>query len=121
MEPVQVAAIVVSLAFTVVGVSLFTRMIGHIYSVVRAGTPADRTDHLGARFRNTLTETLLHTRMLQWTKVGAAHWFIMVGFGLLFFTLLTAYGQLFNAHFALPLIGHFPPFEWARSSWPGRW
>ena len=31
----------------------------------------------------------------------------MVSFGLLFLTLLTAYGQLFSPSFALPLIGHF--------------
>ena len=59
-----------------------------------------------------LKETLGHTRMLQWTLVGAAHWFVFVGFGLLFFTLLTAFGQLFDAHFALPLIGHFFLYEW---------
>jgi Fe-S oxidoreductase len=112
MEPVQLVATVVSLAFTAVGVALFARMIGHIVSVVRAGTPAYRTDHLGARVRAMLAETLLHTRMLQWTRIGMAHWCIMVGFGLLFLTLVTAYGQLFDAHFALPLIGHFPPFEW---------
>ena len=37
----------------------------------------------------------------------------MIGFGLLFLTLVTAFGQLFDAHFALPLIGHFFVFEWA--------
>ncbi len=57
-------------------------------------------------------ETLGHTRMLQWTRVGALHWFLMVGFGLLFATLVNAYGQLVDAHFVLPVIGHFPPFEW---------
>ena len=50
--------------------------------------------------------------MLQWTAVGVGHWFVFVGFGLLFFTLLTAFGQLFDAEFALPLIGHFFLYEW---------
>ena len=59
-----------------------------------------------------LKETLGHTRMLQWTWMGAGHWFVFIGFGLLFFTLLTAFGQLFDAHFALPLIGHFFLYEW---------
>jgi Fe-S oxidoreductase len=59
-----------------------------------------------------LHETLGHTRMLKWSLVGASHWFVFIGFGLLFFTLLTAYGQLFDAEFALPLIGHAHPFEW---------
>ena len=113
MEPLQQLALLVSLGFTAVGLTLFVRMTAHIVSVVRAGTPAYRTDQLGARLGHMATETLLHTRMLQWSKVGAAHWFIMVGFGLLFLTLVTAYGQLFDAHFALPVIGHFAVFEWA--------
>ncbi len=112
MEPVQLVALVVSLAFTAVGVTLFVRMVGRLVAIVRLGEPAVRTDRLGARIAHAATETLLHTRMLQWTKVGIAHWWIMIGFGLLFATLVNAYGQLFDAHFALPVIGHFPLFEW---------
>ena len=51
--------------------------------------------------------------MLKWSLVGASHWFVFIGFGLLFFTLVTAYGQLFDADFALPGIGGAHPFEWA--------
>ncbi len=112
MQPLQVVALVVSLLFTVVGVTMFVRMIRKIVSIIRLGGPASRTDALASRVRNAVVETLLHTRMLQWTKVGIAHWWIMVGFGLLFATLINAYGQLFDAHFILPVIGHFPPFEW---------
>ncbi|HEU4515086.1 MAG TPA: heterodisulfide reductase-related iron-sulfur binding cluster, partial [Nocardioidaceae bacterium] len=108
----QIFAIVISLAITAVAVALFTRTIAHMIRVMKIGQPAHRTDNLGRRLVNMVKETLLHTRMLQWTKVGAAHWFIFVGFGLLFATLLNAYGQLFDAHFILPVIGHFPPFEW---------
>jgi Fe-S oxidoreductase len=108
----QIFAIVVSLAFTAVGLTLFIRMIAQIVRVIRTGQPTHRTDSLGSRILNAAKEILLHTRMLQWTKVGVAHWFIMVGFGLLFFTLVNAYGQLFDPHFILPVIGHFPPFEW---------
>ncbi len=109
----QIAAIVISLAFTVVGIALFVRAVSEILGVVRAGQPASRTDAPAARTVTLLKESLGHTRMLQWGVVGAAHWIVFVGFGLLFFTLLTAFGQLFDAHFALPLIGHFPPYEWA--------
>jgi hypothetical protein len=108
----QIIAIVVSLAITAVAVPLFVRTIMQQVSVIRLGQPAQRTDALGSRVVNALKETLLHTRMLQWTKVGIGHWIIMVGFGLLFFTLVNAYGQLFDAHFILPVIGHFFPFEW---------
>ncbi|HEX6246257.1 MAG TPA: heterodisulfide reductase-related iron-sulfur binding cluster [Nocardioidaceae bacterium] len=108
----QIIAIVVSLAITAVAVALFARTITHMVRVMKIGQPAHRTDHLGRRAATMVKETLGHTRMLQWTKVGVAHWFIFVGFGLLFATLVNAYGQLFDAHFILPVIGHFWPFEW---------
>jgi Fe-S oxidoreductase len=45
--------------------------------------------------------------MLKFTGSGIAHWFVMLGFFALSGTLLTAYGQIFNPEFALPLIGHW--------------
>jgi Fe-S oxidoreductase len=109
----QIFAIVVSLAITVVGVVFFVRAIRSILATVRVGQPAvGRTDDKAARWATMLKETLGHTRMLQWTAVGVGHWFVFIGFGLLFLTLVTAFGQLFDAHFALPLIGHWFLFEW---------
>ena len=108
----QIFAIVVSLAIAAVGIALFVRAIRSIIGVIKVGQPASRTDAPGARTVTLLKESLGHTRMLQWTWVGAAHWFVFVGFGLLFFTLVTAFGQLFDPHFALPLIGHFFLWEW---------
>ncbi len=109
----QVATIVVCLAVTALAIGLFARTAAQIVAVVRLGQPAaGRTDQPRARSVTMLKETLGHTRMLQWTLVGAVHWVVFVGFGFLFFTLVTAYGQLFDASFALPLIGHWRPFEW---------
>jgi Fe-S oxidoreductase len=109
----QIFAIVVSLAIAAVGIALFVKAIRSIIATVKIGQPAvGRNDDKGARWTNMFKETLGHTRMLQWTVVGVGHWFVFVGFGLLFFTLLTAFGQLFDAHFALPLIGHFFLYEW---------
>ncbi|GAA1136052.1 (Fe-S)-binding protein [Nocardioides aquiterrae] len=111
---IQVLAIAVSLAIAAVGVVLFVRAIRHILATVRVGGPAlNRTDRAGLRTTTMLKETLGHTRMLQWTLVGIAHWFVFVGFGLLFFTLVTAFGQLFDPHFAIPALGTFFLFEWA--------
>jgi Fe-S oxidoreductase len=109
----QAAAIVVSLAVTLVAVALAGRAVGQIVATLRLGQPVGgRSDQLGRRTVTMLRETLGHTRMLKWSLIGASHWFVFIGFGLLFFTLLTAYGQLFDAEFALPLIGHAHPFEW---------
>jgi Fe-S oxidoreductase len=58
-----------------------------------------------------LKEVLGHTKMLNFTGTGIAHWFVMVGFGALFGTLVTAYGQLIKPDFALPIIGHFVVYE----------
>ncbi|HET9779901.1 MAG TPA: Fe-S oxidoreductase, partial [Propionibacteriaceae bacterium] len=101
----KIVAIVVALAVSVVGVVLFIRAVASIVRVVKLGQPAPgRGDHRGQRWRNMLAETLGHTRMLQWTKVGAAHWFVFIAFGALIFTLITAYGQLYDPRFALPII-----------------
>jgi Fe-S oxidoreductase len=110
----QTVAIVVSVAVTLVAVALAGRAIGQIVGVIRLGQPVfGRTDQPGRRTVTMLRETLGHTRMLKWSLIGASHWFVFIGFGLLFFTLLTAYGQLFDAEFVLPVIGGAHPFEWA--------
>src|SRR3954463_2301898 len=109
----QILAIVGSLAIAALGIALFVKAIREIIATVRIGQPTvGRSADKPARWGNMLKETLGHTRMLQWSVVGIGHWFVFIGFGLLFFTLVTAFGQLFDAHFALPLIGHFFLFEW---------
>ena len=76
----QIFAIVVSLAFSVVGIALTTRAVRAMLATMKMGQPAvGRTDRPLARSLTMLKETFLHTRMLQWTWVGAGHWFIMVG------------------------------------------
>ncbi|MBA8793413.1 Fe-S oxidoreductase [Friedmanniella endophytica] len=110
----QVVAVVIALAVSVVGVALFARAAASIVGVVRLGRPAPgRSDRPADRWKHLLAETIGHTRMLQWNAVGAAHWFVFVAFGALFLTLITAYGQLFDPAFALPVIGHWVVYEWA--------
>ncbi|HEX5533335.1 MAG TPA: (Fe-S)-binding protein [Actinomycetales bacterium] len=108
----QVAFIVICLAATAVGVALFARTVAGFTRQYRLGQPEKRSDNPGARTVTLVREFLGHTRMAKLPLVAAAHWIVMVSFGFLFFTLLTAYGQLFKPTFALPLIGHWLPFEW---------
>ncbi|HEX6326748.1 MAG TPA: (Fe-S)-binding protein [Jiangellaceae bacterium] len=109
----QAAAIVVSLALTVVAVALAARAVSQMFAVIRLGQPAfERTNSPAQRTVTMLRETVGHTRMLKWTWIGAAHWFVFFGFILLFLTLVTAYGQIFDSGFALPVIGHWRPLEW---------
>jgi Fe-S oxidoreductase len=110
----QVAAIVVCLAVTAVGIALFARTVAQMVRTFKVGQPAPRrADEPGARTATLVREFLGHTRMARLPVVAVMHWFVMVSFGLLFFTLLTAYGQLFAPAFVLPLLGHFVPLEWA--------
>jgi Fe-S oxidoreductase len=117
----EIAALV-ALVISMVGVLVFARAVGEIVDVVRLGRPTPgRRDRPGARWRHMLAETLGHTRMLQWSSIGVAHWFVFIAFGALFFTLITAYGQLFKPTFALPIIGHWVVYEWASEiiAWAG--
>ncbi|MEU8670178.1 MULTISPECIES: (Fe-S)-binding protein [Streptomyces] len=110
----QLAAIIVSLVLTVVGVALVTRAVAQIYRFVRLGQPVpagSRTDDPMQRTITLVKEFVGHTRMNRWAVVGVAHWFVAVGFLTLGLTIVTAYGQLFKADWVLPYIGTFLPYE----------
>jgi Fe-S oxidoreductase len=121
MSALQIVAVVVCLGVTAVAVALLVRTVNGFVATFRLGQPEDRGDAKGERTRTLLREFLGHTRMSRLPVVAVAHWFTMVSFGVLFFTLLNAFGQLFKPDFALPLIGHFPPFEWVTEffAWTG--
>ena len=113
MSPVQIIAIVLGVGVTLVAVALFVRTISGFVAKFKVGQPdAGRTNDPLARTVTLFREFLGHTRMARKPLVAAAHWFVMLGFLLLTTTLATAYGQLFNPEFALPLIGHWPPYTW---------
>ncbi|WP_059006329.1 (Fe-S)-binding protein [Streptomyces specialis] len=110
----QLAAIIVSLVLTAVGVALFSRAVAQIYRFVRLGqaVPAGtRTDAPVARTVTVAREFLGHTRMNRWAIVGVAHWFVAVGFLSLILTLVNAFGQLFQPDWTLPILGGWLPWE----------
>ncbi len=110
----QIAAIIISLGIAAVGLALFARVLTRMYGLFASGQPAPgRTGDPIGRTKNLVREFLGHTRLARKGKrwIGAAHWTVMVSFGLLFFTLVTAFGQLFDVTFQLPLIGRWWPFE----------
>jgi hypothetical protein len=96
---------------TAVALALFTNAGWKIFSLLKSGPPdPTRSDHRAKRLQNMLREVLGHTKMLRFTATGIAHWFVMIGFGALLGTLITAYGQVINPKFVLPIIGHFIPY-----------
>ncbi|MEU7550964.1 (Fe-S)-binding protein [Streptomyces sp. NPDC044571] len=110
----QLAAIIVSLVLTVVGVALIARAVAQIYRFVKLGQPVpsgSRTDDPTARTLTLAKEFVGHTRMNRWGVIGVAHWFVAVGFLTLGLTIVTAYGQLFQADWVLPVIGGWLPYE----------
>ncbi len=108
MGPVQIVAATLAAVVTLGAIALVVRAVRGILRVVRLGQPdPERFDRKRARLGTMVTETLGHTRMLRWTVVGAAHWFVMVGFGALLFTLIEAYGETFSPAFEIPVIGYW--------------
>src|SRR3954464_11492224 len=102
----QIVATVLAGAVTITAVVLAVRAVQTITAGIRQGQPdpARFTDK-GARTRTMLTETLGHTRMLKWSAIGAAHWFVMVSFLILFLLVLEAYFEVVDPTGGLPIIG----------------
>ena len=109
----QTFAIVVSLGLTAVALAILVPAVLKMLGVIRLGQPAtSRTDQPLPRTLTMLKETVLHTRMLQWTWIGVMHWFVFAAFIFLSTAVAAAYFQLFQPDFAWPIIGHWYPYEW---------
>jgi Fe-S oxidoreductase len=114
MSALQIVALVICLSVTVVAVALLARIISRFIATFKVGQgDRGRSNEPATRTLTLVREVVGHTRMSRLPVVAVAHWLVMVSFGLLFFTLITAYAQLFDPNFALPLIGRFFPYEWA--------
>ena len=101
-----------SYLLTVVAVGIFSLRLFKLLTKILAGqADPSRFNDKGQRFKNMLVEVLSHTKMLNFSMTGVAHWFVMIGFFALLGTLITAYGQLINPAWVLPVIGHFVGYE----------
>ncbi|GLY07268.1 MULTISPECIES: (Fe-S)-binding protein [Actinoplanes] len=113
----QIVATVSAGAVTVVAVYLAVRAVQTITAVIRQGQPApERFTEPKTRTKTMLVETVGHTRMLKWSAIGAAHWFVMFSFLVLSLLVLEAYFEVVSPRLGLPLIGHWTIFglvtEW---------
>jgi len=108
----KLALATISYLITVFALVLLAIRVRQLIAIYKKQQPdPTRSNDKSARFKNMLKEVLGHTKMLNFTGTGIAHWFVMIGFGALFGTLVTAYGQVINPDFALPIIGHFVGYE----------
>jgi Fe-S oxidoreductase len=97
----------VAVIFIVVGFGMLFRAGWQIFRHVRLGQPDPyRAGPILHRFGTLIKEFLGHTRMLKWGFIGAAHWFVMIGFGALFLTLVGAVGETFSPTFEIPWLGY---------------
>lgn len=108
MGTAQIIATSLAAIVTIVAVVLAVRAVMQMTAVIRLGRPdpARFTDK-GTRTKTMLVETLGHTRMLKWGAVGAAHWFVMVSFMVLFLLVVEAYFEVVDPAGGLPIIGHW--------------
>jgi len=108
MGVVQIVATVLAAGFTAVAIALVVRTGLRMLATVRLGAPdGSRSGSRGSRLVTMLRETVGHTKMLKWTLVGAAHWFVFIAFLGLFPVLVEAYIEVVNPAAALPIIGHW--------------
>ena len=102
---------VVSYGITLAALALISIRGAELYRIIKRGQPDPTRGNLkGRRFALMAREVLGHTKMLNFTASGIAHWFVMIGFVALFGTLATAYGQVVDPQFVLPIIGKWDPY-----------
>ncbi|MDA2965874.1 MAG: (Fe-S)-binding protein, partial [Actinomycetota bacterium] len=103
---------IIAYLLTAIAVGIFSIRAYALFKKIKSGQPdSSRFNDKKIRFKNMLREVFTHTKMLNFTVTGIAHWFVMIGFFALLGTLITAYGQLLDPAWVLPVIGHFVGYE----------
>jgi Fe-S oxidoreductase len=103
--PVRIA---IGLSITVIALVVAGRRFHWVSRLVRSGR-ADSKRARGSVFPKAeaeVTEVAGQRKLLRWTIPGVAHFFTMWGFTILLFTIVEAYGCLFQRDFHFPGIGH---------------
>ena len=87
--PLQVVLGTISVLFLIVASVLAYRAVRAMIRIIKTGQPdSSRNGPVGPRLKTLVVESLGHTRMLKWSAIGVAHWFVFVGFYCLFLTLV---------------------------------
>jgi Fe-S oxidoreductase len=100
--------IAVGMTLTLVAFGIAGRRIVWLLRLIRSGQPEPgRLGKLGKLIRTQLVEVAAQRRLLKWTVPGVAHAFTFWGFTVLFLCIVEAYGAVFDADFAIPVIGRW--------------
>jgi Fe-S oxidoreductase len=108
MGPLQIVLGSLAVILLVVSVVYATKAVRAMLRIFKTGQPdPTRSGPVGPRLKTLAVESLGHTRMLKWSAIGAAHWFVFLGFYGLFLTLVEAFGEVWNPEWHLPIIGEW--------------
>lgn len=101
--------LVVGLSMTGLVGLLAARRVFWLFRLVKSGQKvgAERTSDIKTRIETQLREVAGQAKLLKWSIPGLAHFFTMWAFFVLITVYIEAYGQMFNPHFAIPLVGHW--------------
>jgi Fe-S oxidoreductase len=109
VETHMIVRLVLGLLITVVALAIAGRRVFFLYRMVASGQPAPgRLDDWPKRLLAQVIEVFGQRRLLKWSVPGLAHFFVFWGFVILFFTIVEAYGAIFDVDFHIPLIGKSP-------------
>src|SRR5579862_2565240 len=105
----MVVRIAIGMAATGLALAIAGRRFWRISRLVRSGKPApERLRGFASRAEAELVEVGGQKKLLRWTVPGLAHAFTFWGFTILTFTIIEAYGDLFQKTFAIWGFGHNP-------------
>ena len=112
MSVLSIVLIVLCAIVTVVAAAMTARTVIRMVRTIHLGQPdPTRGRPRGRRLATMLTETVGHTRMLQLSVVGVAHWFVFAGFIVLSLLVVEAYGEVIDPSWELPVLGSWAPWN----------
>jgi Fe-S oxidoreductase len=98
--------IIFGVVVTLVGLAIAGRRFWYLGRLVRAGGPdSGRFRNIPAQIWAEISEVAGQKKLLKRPIPGLAHFFTFWGFTILAFTILEAYGDLFDVRFVVPFIG----------------
>ena len=108
METHMIVRLVVGLTITLLAGAIAARRVYFLYRMVAAGQASPgRLDDWQKRAVGQVVEVFGQKRLLKWSVPGVAHFLTFWGFIVLGFTVVEAFGALFDVDFAIPLVGHY--------------
>ena len=112
MTDPHVVLLAVCVAATAASAVAVARTVTRTVRLLRSGRPDPaRTGEPGRRTLAVLRQVLGHTRIARSPVVGAAHWFVMVGFCALVPNVALAYAEVLDPAADVPVIGGWGPYE----------